>query len=610
MANPYYSAVDVALLGQVNNVLDTALLPGVPTQRGASGIITVVPPLLNLGNATNAQLSLDTAALPVSTATQTALNLKLDSTTAASTYAPLASPTLTGTVNATDLILAGNLTVNGTQTILNTTNLAVTDSVIYLSDNQYTTDALDIGFYGAYGTTGGDISNHKHTGLIRNHVNGVWTLFSNGTEPSGQTVDLTSVNYDTLLAGSFKVNGGTSSQFLKADGTLDSTSYQTAGSYLTTSAAASTYASLSGNNSFTGSQTLAPSTTNAVALTITPNGTGNQITGSNFSVTSAGTLRAPILTSQSAGQALLYTGAEVGAIRIDANSPSNKNLVLRGAASQTADLIQTQTLAGTVLGGTNAAGQIYTGATTAGLGFANATTSASAASTIAATYVYAATSQLVQPGVLVTTNNFQPTYFNGTFAVTSVATVSAGSSYSFTVVGSGFTASGTSTTQGTWALPNQMTIVPAADAVRGLVVKQYSSNQNGDLQQWQNAAGTALASVNQTGVATFPSVISSGNLITGTSTPYGRLTVFPASTQIGAVIRGAASQTANVQEWQDSNAALLAAVRSDGKLKFATANTATTVGAAGSASVLPAIPVGYIQIDVNGTLYKLPYYNN
>jgi len=88
------------------------------------------------------------------------------------------------------------------------------------------------------------------------------------------------------------------------------------------------------------------------------------------------------------------------------------------------------------------------------------------------------------------------------------------------------------------------------------------------------------------------------------------LTVFPASTQIGAVIRGAASQTANVQEWQDSNAALLAAVRSDGKLKFATANTATTVGAAGSASVLPAIPVGYIQIDVNGTLYKLPYYNN
>jgi len=35
--NPYYSAADVALLGQVNNVLDTALLPGVPTQRGPQG---------------------------------------------------------------------------------------------------------------------------------------------------------------------------------------------------------------------------------------------------------------------------------------------------------------------------------------------------------------------------------------------------------------------------------------------------------------------------------------------------------------------------------------------------------------------------------------------
>jgi len=539
MANPYYSAVDVALLGQVNNVLDTALLPGVPTQRGASGIITVVPPLLNLGNATNAQLSLDTAALPVSTATQTALNLKLDSTTAASTYAPLASPALTGTPTAptasvdtnttqvatTAFVLGqasssgdGTPSANGTAARGSSTHYARADHV-HATDTSLASLSVANTFSVGPQTINTGATTNK--GLIVN-------------APTGQSVSLA----EWQVNGSAKVT-------IKSDGTL-----------------------------------VAPST--AVGFIQSQNGQGSYV---NF--------------NNDTGGAVMQT-----------NGAANKGLAIRGAASQTADLIQTQTLAGTVLGGTNAAGQIYTGATTAGLGFANATTSASAASTIAATYVYAATSQLVQPGVLVTTNNFQPTYFNGTFAVTSVATVSAGSSYSFTVVGSGFTASGTSTTQGTWALPNQMTIVPAADAVRGLVVKQYSSNQNGDLQQWQNAAGTALASVNQTGVATFPSVISSGNLITGTSTPYGRLTVFPASTQIGAVIRGAASQTANVQEWQDSNAALLAAVRSDGKLKFATANTATTVGAAGSASVLPAIPVGYIQIDVNGTLYKLPYYNN
>jgi hypothetical protein len=37
--------------------------------------------------------------------------------------------------------------------------------------------------------------------------------------------------------------------------------------------------------------------------------------------------------------------------------------------------------------------------------------------------------------------------------------------------------------------------------------------------------------------------------------------------------------------------------------------TATTVGAAGAASALPATPVGYLQINIGGTNYKLPYYN-
>jgi len=39
------------------------------------------------------------------------------------------------------------------------------------------------------------------------------------------------------------------------------------------------------------------------------------------------------------------------------------------------------------------------------------------------------------------------------------------------------------------------------------------------------------------------------------------------------------------------------------------APTATTVGAAGAASALPATPVGYVQISIQGTNYKIPYYN-
>ena len=51
----------------------------------------------------------------------------LTTSAAASTYSPLANPTFTGTVNAAALTLSGDLTVNGTQTTINSTTLDVDD---------------------------------------------------------------------------------------------------------------------------------------------------------------------------------------------------------------------------------------------------------------------------------------------------------------------------------------------------------------------------------------------------------------------------------------------------------------------------------------------------
>lgn len=39
------------------------------------------------------------------------------------------------------------------------------------------------------------------------------------------------------------------------------------------------------------------------------------------------------------------------------------------------------------------------------------------------------------------------------------------------------------------------------------------------------------------------------------------------------------------------------------------ADTTTTVGAAGGATALPATPLGYILSTINGVLVKIPYYN-
>ncbi|WP_236273069.1 hypothetical protein, partial [Escherichia coli] len=50
-------------------------------------------------------------------------------------------------------------------------------------------------------------------------------------------------------------------------------------------------------------------------------------------------------------------------------------------------------------------------------------------------------------------------------------------------------------------------------------------------------------------------------------------------------------------------------VGSDGTNPLLGGSTATTIGAAGSAAALPANPLGYIVVSINGTPRKIPYYN-
>lgn len=173
----------------------------------------------------------------------------LTTTAAASTYQPIGSyltsavTSIAGTTNqitasastgsvtlafpaaiTVDTINVATLNVSGTQNIFNTTNLSITDSLIYLADSQFNADVLDIGIYGAYGDSG---AGHWHTGLVRDATDGTWKLISGADEPVDNVINFSTATYDTLLAGAFKKNGGTSSQFLKADGSVDSNTYIT-----------------------------------------------------------------------------------------------------------------------------------------------------------------------------------------------------------------------------------------------------------------------------------------------------------------------------------------------------------------------------------------------
>lgn len=123
--------------------------------------------------------------------------------------APKADPTFTGTTTVNHLAIEGDLVFTGTATQIDQTNLAVTDSLIYLADQQYASDLLDIGIYGAYGSAGNNSSNHPHTGLIRDASDAKWKLISGGAEPVNNVVDFSAATYDTLKLGGIEFSDGT-----------------------------------------------------------------------------------------------------------------------------------------------------------------------------------------------------------------------------------------------------------------------------------------------------------------------------------------------------------------------------------------------------------------
>lgn len=90
------------------------------------------------------------------------------------------------------------------------------------------------------------------------------------------------------------------------------------------------------------------------------------------------------------------------------------------------------------------------------------------------------------------------------------------------------------------------------------MVARGAASQTANLQEWQSSAGSILA-----GVTAFGSGMFGGNSALGAS--LGVQTAGNAA-QIGAVIRGAASQTANLLEIQNSASSILARVQSNGRV--------------------------------------------
>jgi hypothetical protein len=101
------------------------------------------------------------------------------------------------------------------------------------------------------------------------------------------------------------------------------------------------------------------------------------------------------------------------------------------------------------------------------------------------------------------------------------------------------------------------------------VVVRGAVSQTADLQQWQNSAGTSLAYVSSVG-----SVAANYFQGIGATTPYFQFTgndliLFTRNAAYkGLIVRAAASQTANLQEWQNSAGNILSLFDANGYLRI------------------------------------------
>ena len=104
-------------------------------------------------------------------------------------------------------------------------------------------------------------------------------------------------------------------------------------------------------------------------------------------------------------------------------------------------------------------------------------------------------------------------------------------------------------------------ITASADAIKPLILKQFSGNQTGNLFEAQLATTTVVAALKPNGSFYTGSAASAitARLAVSTNT----------ASNPGVIIRGVTSQSANLQEWQDTSSTVLSKIDASGNLTAA-----------------------------------------
>ena len=153
--------------------------------------------LSNIGNS-----SLSNSAITVSDGSNTTAVALGGTMTFAGTANEVEVAESSGTVTIglpNNVTISGNLTVSGDTTTVNTATLAVEDPLVALATGNNSSDAVDIGLYGLYDTSG---SQDLYGGFFRDAGDGKWKLFKDNQAAPTTTVNTSGTGYAvaTLVA--------------------------------------------------------------------------------------------------------------------------------------------------------------------------------------------------------------------------------------------------------------------------------------------------------------------------------------------------------------------------------------------------------------------------
>lgn len=123
-------------------------------------------------------------------------NSALSTATSSNTPSSIMLRDASGATNVGSLIVANDLTVNGTMTYINSSNAVIGDPLIQIANNNTSTDIVDIGQFASYN----DGTGVKYTGVFRDSTDSKWKFFNGLTQAPTNNVINTSASGYTLAS--------------------------------------------------------------------------------------------------------------------------------------------------------------------------------------------------------------------------------------------------------------------------------------------------------------------------------------------------------------------------------------------------------------------------